>query len=325
MMRTRHARTAARSDTASTTAPRSRTILPTSSAVSAVTPGIWLVTAPTGSGVLAGATTALWALDLALVALAAAMPWIASMRYVDDPSHLNCQLRANPRHSNSCRNSVALALLLHASKPGPDPMVLPTAAAVVAAAAIGLGHVGRPVAPLLGVPGTTATTRAALPADPRLGLATAATAAVTVAAIGIGIVVTAAQMAVMEATAITPVATIRTAAPPQLLQLLAPLLGTSRWALRPPDTADTRATAATALPVLLPAWVVLLPACRLRLLVAHRLAFLVDSTRSSSSTPTRFRLRLRLRLGMLRRLLHPWTCRPLPLALRVDACGRCLW
>lgn len=215
------------------------------------------------------------------------------------------------------------ALLLRALKPALDSTVLLMAAVVVAAAAmLGHGHAGRPVVPLLGAPATTAITRADLPAAPRLGLATAATAA----AIAIGTVVTAAQTAVMEATAITPVATTRTAA---LLQLLPPppplvlLLGTKRWVLRP-DMVDTRATAATALLVLLPAWVVLPPACRLRLplLVARRLVFLVDSTRSSSSTPVRFRLFLRRRLAMLRLRLRPWTCRPLLLALRDDDNGR---
>src|SRR5690349_16055435 len=106
------------------------------------------------------------------------------------------------------------------------------AAAVAAAAMLGHGHAGRPVVPLLGVPGTTATTRAGLLAAPHLGLATAATAA----AIVIGTVVTVAQTAVMEATAITPAATARTAALLQLHPPLPPLvllLGTNRWVPKP--------------------------------------------------------------------------------------------
>ena len=70
-MRTRRARTVARSVTASTTALRSRTTRPASSAVSAVTLVIWRAIALIGSGVRAGVMTAPW-VGLALLAWAAA-------------------------------------------------------------------------------------------------------------------------------------------------------------------------------------------------------------------------------------------------------------
>jgi hypothetical protein len=83
MMRTRRARTAVRLGIASTIVPRSRTTLPTSSAVSAVMPVTWPAIAQTDSGALAGAMTVQWVLGLGVVLAEVAMLLIASMRYVD--------------------------------------------------------------------------------------------------------------------------------------------------------------------------------------------------------------------------------------------------
>lgn len=90
MMKTRLARTVARLDTASTTALRSRTTLPASSAVSAVTQATWLAIARIASAVLVGATTTQWAglVLLAWEAVVAATPWTANTRFVNVPSRL---------------------------------------------------------------------------------------------------------------------------------------------------------------------------------------------------------------------------------------------
>jgi hypothetical protein len=255
------------------------------------------------------------------------------------PQPLHNGFRANTCHSNSCKNSVALAPLPHASKPALDLRVRATGTLAAAAAAmLGPGLAVPPAALLLGVLGTTAITMAAipavlpadlpaaLPADPRAaprpGLVTVATAAAIVAATAIGTVVTAAPMAVMEAATTTTrvVATTRMAVAVVVrLRPRAPLLGTSRWPLRA-DMAATQAMAATALLVLLPAWAVLLLACLPRLLAVRRRVSLAGSTRSSSSMPMPLRP-LRLRPGMLRRRRLPWTYRLLRRVLSVDSSG----
>ena len=334
-MKTRRARTAARSDIASTTAPRSRTTRRTSSAASAATPATWLVIARIGSGVRAGATTGQWVPGRAVASVAAATPWIASTRYVHRPSPSTSGFRANTCHSNSCKNSVALAPLPHASKPALDPRVRATGTLAAAAAMLGPGLAVPPAALLLGVLGTTAITMAAipavlpavlpaaLPADPRAaprpGLVTVATAAAIVAATAIGTVVTAAPMAVMEATTTTRVVAITRMAVAVRPRPQAPLLGISPWPLRA-DMVDTQAMAVTAPLVLLLAWAVRLLACLPRPPAVRRLVSLAGSTRSSSSMPMR-RRPLRLRLGMLRRRRLPWTCRLRRRVLSVDSSG----
>lgn len=75
--RTKRARIAARLDTASTTAPRSRTTQQASSAVFAVMQAIWLVIVLTDREVQAGVMTVLLVL---LVALAAETTLIAFIR-----------------------------------------------------------------------------------------------------------------------------------------------------------------------------------------------------------------------------------------------------
>jgi len=219
------------------------------------------------------------------------------------------------RTSNSCKNSVELALPPRVSKLDLDPTVLPPLVALVALMP-GLGRVARPAVLLPGGLGTTtATTKADLlpdlplapQADLRPGLGTVVTA--------IGIVVIAAPMAVMAAIVTIPQPRPRTAP----LQPRAPPPGTNRRALQL-AMVDTRATAATAPLVRLRESVVLLLACLPRLLrAARRLACLVDLMPSSASTPMPSRPRPRRRREMLRRLLRPWTCRLLPRVLRVDA------
>lgn len=245
------------------------------------------------------------------------------------PSHSNDGFRTNTCHSNSCKNSAALAPLPHASKPALDPTVRATVTPAAAAAVVILGP-GLAVPPavlLRGVLGTTAITMAAilvvlpadLPAVLRPGLVTVATVAAIVAATAIGTAVTAALMAVMEATTTTRVvATTRTAVAVRL-RPRAPLPGTSPWPLRA-DMAVTQAMAVTALLVLLPAWAVLLLACLPRPPAVRRLVSLAGSTRSSSSMPMRCRP-LRLRLVMLRRRRRPWTCRLLRRVLSVEPSG----
>lgn len=106
MTRTRPAKTVAASDTASTTVPTSPTTRPASSAAFVAMPVTWLATAPTGSVVPAGATTARRGPVLA-------MPSTASTRFVYTPfpSHPRSNTNVN---SNSCKNSAAD---LPASKP----------------------------------------------------------------------------------------------------------------------------------------------------------------------------------------------------------------
>ena len=319
MTRTRHARTAGRLVTASMTVPRSRTTLLASSAVSAVTPAIWLVTVPTGSGARAGVTTVQCGpARLALLVLAAAaMQWIASTRYVDPSSKTQNTSFANAFHSNSCKNSAALALLRRASKPGPGLM---DPSAAVAAAMLGPGHVARPAVLRLGVPGTTTASTAALPMVLPLDLRVVLLRGLVTAATAIGIVaVTAARMVVMEATAIILATRPRTVAPQPPR---APLLGISPWARRP-HMVDTQAMGPTellALPLaLLLESVLLLPACLPRLRPVARLPVcLVALTRSSSSTLMPSRLRLRRRREMRRRRPRRWTYRLLRRVLRED-------
>jgi hypothetical protein len=221
-------------------------------------------------------------------------------------------------HSNSCKNSVGLALLPRVSKLALDPTFL-SPLVVPVAPTPGPGHVAPPAVLLLGVLGTmTATTKADPPpdlppapqADLRPGLGTVVTAATA-----IGIVVIAAPMAVMAARATISRPRPHTA----LLQPRVPLPGTNRRALQL-GMVDTQATAATGLLVRPREWAVLLLACLPRLLrAARRLAYLVDSMPSSASTPMLSRLRPHRRREMLRRLLRPWTCRLLLRVLRVDA------
>lgn len=218
----------------------------------------------------------------------------------------------NSYHSNSCKNSVELALPPRVSKLDLDPTVPPPLVAPMPDP----GHVARLAALLPGGLGTTtATTKAGLPpdlppapqADLRPGLGTAATA--------IGIVVIVVLMAAMAVTATIPRPRPRTAP----LQPRVPLPGTNRRAPRL-GMVDTQATAATGLLVRPREWVVLLLACLPRLLRAvRRLASRVDSMPSSASTPMPSRPRPHRRREMLRLLLRPWTCRLLPRVLRVDA------
>ena len=243
------------------------------------------------------------------------------------PRYSTSVFRANTYRSNSCKSSVALAPLPHASRPALDPTVRATGTVAAAAAAmLGPGLAVPPAALLLGVLGTTAVTMvvtavlpADLPAARRLGLVTVATVAAIVAATAIGTVVTAAPMAVMEATTTTRVVAITRMAVAVRPRPQALLLGISPWLLRA-DMADTQATAVTVPLVLLQAWAVRLLACLPRPPAVRRLVSLAGSTRSSSSMPMR-RRPLRLRLGMLRRRRLPWTCRLRRRVLSVDSSG----
>jgi hypothetical protein len=143
------------------------------------------------------------------------------------------------------------------------------------------GHVDRQAALLLGVPETMAATPMALllMVPPVVPLVVLPPGLASVSAIGIRTVAIADLMAVTEvameaAMEATTTVVVRTSmAAPRLP--LEPLLGSNPWLLKP-RTVDTRATALTALLVLLREWAALLLACPLRLLVARHLASLAD-------------------------------------------------
>ena len=192
----------------------------------------------------------------------------------------NRRVYANLRHSNSCKNSVALALLLRALKPGLDPSSPVAPLALAAEAMLDPGHVDRQAVLLPGVPETMAATPMVLllmvpPVVPLVvlppGLASVSAIGITTVAIADPMVVT--EVAMEAAMGATTTVVRTSMAAPQLP--LEPLLGSNPWLLKL-RTVDTRATALTALLVLLREWAALLLACPLRLLVARHLASLAD-------------------------------------------------
>ncbi|KXH64538.1 hypothetical protein CNYM01_14313, partial [Colletotrichum nymphaeae SA-01] len=268
-MRTRLARTVARSAIASTTVPNAKTTLPASSAASVATLDTWLEIVPTDRRVPAGA----------MMAPAELARLVAS----------KAETLSTASTSNSCKNSAAaqpVALHLHASKPALVPTITTDQAAVMRS----LGSVVLPAVLLLGA---AATTTRAMIAIVVTATATVVAAAAVVLLLGLAIatVVMTTVAATMEAMAATAAVTTmavaaKVATVVNLLALLpVPLPGIS---LPEPRTAtvamvDTRDT------VLLLAWPHRHLASLRRLLVLLVLellqVWLAASTHSSSSMP----------------------------------------